>query len=246
MAIVFDAGSNSGVKASVSAPYTFTHTAGVLTNGLIGIVVLARGGAISNSDLNLSAVSYNSVAATKAVEVNTADSPSSNTLVVSIWYLVAPASGANTVSVTHTGSVTTSVAYAITLAGVDQANPLDATASNHALGVTTSVSNNITTVADNAWIIDGIYQKIGTALTRGANQTLIAAETFPNGGGDTADTSYKGPVTPAGSTAMAWSWSGTDDYAQALASFKPAAAAGGGQAMWPVMTGNKFRGPRFF
>jgi len=221
--IAFDAGSNSGVKATVST-YSFNHTTGSLTNGLIAVVVISRGAA-ANGDMNVSSVTYNGASLTKAVEVNSGDIPASATLAVSIWYRVAPTSGTNSVAVTYTGTVNHSVAYAVTLSGVDQTNPLDATNSSHALSESSPLSTPVTVVAANSWIIDGVYEKIGVTLSPGASQSLISTELFPNGGGDTADASYKGPVS-AGANDMSWSWSGAaDDYAHAVASFAPAAAA---------------------
>lgn len=224
MAIAFDVGSNSGVQASISS-YTFSHTAGSLINGLVGCIVLSRGGASVNTDPNVTACSYNSVALTQAVQKNNADL-TANVLVCSIWYGVAPASGAHNFSITFSGTTNTSVAYGFTLSGVDQISPLDNSTSNAVNAQASPVSNNITTIANNAWIVDGIYNKIGTALTRGAGQTLISTETFPSAGGDTADASYKGPITPAASTPMSWSYTGTDDYNQVIASFKPANPTG--------------------
>lgn len=223
--IAFDAGNNSGVKASVSS-YTFTHTTGAsLSNSLLVILVSSRGGAASNADLAITGITYNSVALTKAIARNSADAPSSNTLSTEIWFLKNPSAGANTVSITFSGTVNNSVAYSLTLSGVDQTSPLDATNGSNQNASASPNTTSVTTIADNAWVTDVVYNKIGTSLTKGTNQNLVSTETFPAGGGDTADASYKGPVTPAGSTSMSWTFTGSDDYCQVVASWKPAGTA---------------------
>lgn len=243
MAIALDAVSNSGVKATVSS-YTFTHTTGAgLSNGFIAILIASRG-ASANGDLIITGVTYNSVALSKAIQRDSADSPSSATLSTEIWYGVAPSSGANTVSITFTGTVNHSAAWGITLSGVAQSSTLDATNGSNANGSGSPNTTSVTTVADNAWVLDVVYNKIGTALTPAAGQTRISSELLPNGGGDTADSSYKGPVTPAGSTSMAWTFTGTDDYCQVVASFKPFVAATTGND-WPILTGRKLWGWRY-
>lgn len=219
--IAVDAGSNSGVKASVSS-YSWNHTVGSLTRGILIVGLAMRGGASANSDLNVSGVTYNGVSLTKAVTTNSGDSPSSNTLAADVWYLVNPSSGTNSIAVTFQGTVNHAAGYALSLSQVDQKNPLDQTNSNHALGQASPVSNNVTINNDNGWAFDVIYDKIGTAMTKGASQTLVAAELSPNGGGDRANASYRGPVSPAAATAMSWTYTGSDDYAQALSSFAPA------------------------
>lgn len=221
MAIAFDVGGKSSVQGS-GASLTFTGpTVGTLTNGLVVVGVPRRGGASANSNLNITGITYNGVAMTQGPNVNSADSPSSNTLAVDIWYLVNPPSGAKTIVVSYSGTVNTCVAYVASFSGVDQTNPLDASNTSKQNASSSPNTTSVTTVTNGAWLFDVIYNKIGTSLTRGASQTLVAAESLPNGGGDTADGSYKGPIATAGSTSMSWTFSGTDDYAHAVMAIRP-------------------------
>jgi hypothetical protein len=220
MAIAFDNGTNSGVQASVAA-VTYAHSTGAgLTNGAIVVFAISRGGAILNTDPQVTAVTYHASALTKGIEVNSLDT-AANTLVVSAWYGVAPFAGSNNVIVTFSGTVNSTVIYTATVSGVAQINSLDSSNKSNANGQASPDTTSITIVNANSWIFDGIYNKIGTALTKGTSQNLIAAETFPNGGGDTADASFKGPIS-AGSQSMSWTFSGSDDYAQAVIALKAA------------------------
>lgn len=224
MAIAFDVGANSGVKAAISS-YTFnTPNIAVLTNGLAVVTTQARG-ATADGDLAITGITLNSVAMTKAIARLETDTPATGSLRCEIWYLVAPTSGVTTVSVTFTGTVTTATAYCGSFSGVDQSSPLDTTAGASANAQASPDTVSITTGIDNALLVDSIYNKIGTALTKGANQNLIAAELLPNAGTDTSDSSYKILATAAGSNSMSWTFVGTDSFDQVVASFKPFVAA---------------------
>lgn len=224
MAIAFDVGGKSTVQASVSN-YSFSGpTLGSLTNGLVWVATISRGAA-SDANLVVTGVTYNSVAMSKAKAQLEPDSGgSSGSLSTEIWYLVNPPSGSKTVAITFTGTVNHSIAYVGSLSGVDQSNPVDATAGSgdaESGSPTSTITQNITTVANQAWIVDAIYHKIGTSLTKGSGQTLVATESFPNGGGDTADASYKGPVS-TGSNSTSWTLSGSDGWVICSTSWKPA------------------------
>lgn len=238
---VFDAGSNSGVKASVGS-YNWNHTVGAsLVNGILVVKIASRGASV-NSDLAITGITYNGVALTKAIDRNSADSPASNTLSTEIWYLVNPPSGTHSVAVTFTGTVTTSVGYASSAQNIDQTNPVDVTGGSNANGQASPDTTSVTTVNPNSLVFDVIYNKIGTALTRETHQTLVSTETLPSGGGDTADASYK--VAPlAGSNSMSWTFSGSDDYCQVIAAFKAASPyeIGASDTVNVVAVGGRFK-----
>jgi hypothetical protein len=216
-AIAFDASSTSGTDfASNATSLSWTHT----TIGNDRLLFVACGmNDSADADANVTNVTYGGVAGTEIRrDVATVGADGSE-----IWYKVNPALGANTVSVTFAGTVSRAGCAAVSLTGVDQTNPLDAhngiTFANNA-----APSVSVTTVADNAWILDVIYVNLSNTFgdaVPGAGQT----ERFEiNAFFDQLDGSSEGPVSPAGATSM--SWSGLDISAASsisAASFKPAA-----------------------
>ena len=213
MAIAFDAASNSGFQTTTT-PYSWSHTCTgsnrLLTVGIAGWV----------AGVTVTGITYNGVALTKI-----RSDLHSNTLFRSeMWALVNPASGSNTITVTWSGAPNDSLASAISLTGVDQTTPNDA--DNGATGgVTTDATATITTVADNAWLVNIVASNTASATwTVGAGQTQV----LNTGTTNWAGASYEGPVTPAGATVMNFTVSGGGkNWATSAASFKPAGAGGG-------------------
>jgi hypothetical protein len=106
--------------------------------------------------------------------------------------------------------------------GVDQTNPLDA--SNTNTGTSTSPSVSVTTVANNAWILDCFSGGSGTATSYTTSQTDRNAITL--GSGFFTEQSSLGPVTPAGATSMAGTLGGSSPiWSHVAASFKPSTTA---------------------
>ena len=117
MAIAFDASSNSGAQTGSS--YSFSHT----TTGTGRLLFV--GVAQTDANVNVDSVTYNGVAMTKittATQLLLTEA--------TIFYLVAPTSGTNTVAVTLSGAAD-SVAGAVSLTGVTQLNPLTDSSQNN-------------------------------------------------------------------------------------------------------------------
>lgn len=129
--MAFDAAANGGSGFSLT-------TAGV--NRIIVIAVYVRGAGGS-----CTGASYNTVAATNIKSVNDGSSD------VSLWYLLAPTTGAHTVTYTTSGSVFDNGA-AVSLQDMIQAAPEANNGSSSAS--TTTISDTITTVAGNANVVD--------------------------------------------------------------------------------------------
>lgn len=126
----------------------------------------------------------------------------------------------------------------LSLSGVDQTTPVDITAGASDVtssSPTTTITTNITTTAANSMLFDSIYHKVGTAMTLGASQTRIATESFPNGGGDTSNASYKA-AGAAGSKSMAWTVGAADGWVHCVVAYRAAVAAGGGSPATGFMT----------
>ncbi len=147
-----------------------------------------------------------------------------------IWYLLAPASGTDTVTITTTGVIDFLAGGVISLEGVAQQGP-EAVTSNGYQDPGTSglsvISTDITTITDGAWVIDvaGI-DRIGTWTTTAAGMTKVweqgASNKLDAAGGYT-------PVASAGSTTLSWehSFSSTNSrrLVHSLVAFAPVPAA---------------------
>ena len=224
MALAVDAISNSGAKSSAD-PWTWSHTC----SGSNRVLVVA----VSSDNDFPSSVTYNGVALTQVAGASIQHA-TNTAKKVSLWYLIAPATGSNTVSVDFPDG-NYGAAGAISFTGADQTTQPDIESEEQATA--TSNTLNISTVTDGAYIVDAIQKDAGTtALTMDAGQTEIYnfSPTFNRSGG-----SYKAAGTPGAKT-MTWTW-GTDnqEYAHAAIAIKPAAETGGSsQSATAYMTTN--------
>lgn len=214
--ISIDNHTNSGEKTSVSS-VTQSHTTGTLTNGAIFVRTMTRGG--STASLTISTVKYNGVdlSLIRSDQYSDADAGQLRT---EIWGIKAPSSGANNVVVTFGGTVSFTVVDIITLDGVNQTNITEAVGGGNSINQSSPISNSATTVSKNAWLLDALYTKTADTLTKGANQTQDS-QVSTNTAGDMTATSHQGPVASPGSTAMSWTYTNADDYAQSIVVVKP-------------------------
>ncbi len=134
MALAFDAIASGAI--SDPGPLTFTSGAtGSLTNG-VAFVVVYHGAQV------LTGVTWNSVAMTRITNGSEAD----------VWMLANPPSGAQSVSISYTGSGTV-IAYAMTYGGGSPNLVADnATETSSVAGVGT-VTQALTPVADGCWTV---------------------------------------------------------------------------------------------
>lgn len=215
--IAFDATANAQSAANASS-LTFSHTVSGANRLLHVGVSYARG---SGSGITVSGVTYAAVAMTSIrSDCNTGGATEPCT---AIFYLIAPATGANNVVITMSaavGSGRTIVGGAISLTGAHQTSPLDAHNGNNSFDVGISVS--VTTVADNCWVVDTVAGL--AAVTVGAGQTqrwnVTDATNQPAGSAG----STEGPKTPAGAVTMSWGGSDTR-HAISAASYQPSTGA---------------------
>jgi len=220
--IAFDAASNSGKQSNISS-YTWSHTC-TGANLLLAVGVGSRDPTFPYA--NLTGITYNAVA------MSLARSDGTNTVAISsIYYLVAPDTGANTVSVSFSTTCSDSAGGGLSYTGVKQTAQPDAVNGATGSGVVPQTPTvDLTTVADNSWVI--------SVVTTDANLTQYAMScnntqrwnigsgytAYQSGGSDT-----NGPKTPAGAQTMSWTISGTTYskvWAISAASFAPAAAGG--------------------
>lgn len=219
MAIAFNATNSKNDSTIAVLTQTWSHTC-TGSNRLLFVGV-----SFDSAGLSISSVTYAGTNLTLIrTDENTAISRSS-----SIWYLVAPATGANDIVVTYSND-TVCISGSISLTGVAQTGSLDA--NNGAIGVDITASVVVTTVADNAWVLDTMAANSSFGWTVGAGQTQrwnVIPSASVDGGGST-----EGPKTPAGAVTMSWSVGqpGGTDWAISAASFAPAVAGGATHPGW--------------
>jgi hypothetical protein len=199
MAIAFDVASFVG---NVASPTALSHTCAVGATLLVAHVRPGGGG-------TLTGVTYNGVAMTlinSGVAIDT----------YSLWYLFNPASGAHNIVATMTGGSVLFVEAAsytgTTVTGVD------------ASATSAAAATSVTTIADNCWCVYGSADRTGADPTAVSGCVRRAAA---GSGGSMGLFDSNGPKTPAGSTTLTTSASGS--IVGLLASFGPALATNTGQ-----------------
>lgn len=169
MAIAFDAASGSSVTGT---SLTYSHTCTGSDRALVVHYV---------SDGSGDAVTGITYAGAAMTFIGRVQSPSSRW--TGMYYLAAPATGANNIVVTNSVSVYTE-ANAASYTGVKQTGNPEVTATNTGSSVT-SLSGTLTTLTDNAWLVMGGHaaagsQAAGTGTTR-RNLVLVGAIFDSNG-----------------------------------------------------------------
>lgn len=155
----------------------------------------------------ISRLTYAGVDLTKAQGLTT------GSMRAEIWYLANPKVGSNLVNATVSGNTDDRKFRSSSYTG---AGALDA--SNTGTGSTGNPTVNITTVADNCWVIDAVA-KFGTgAATVGAGQTSVMNDVS---GSTLGAASYEGPKTPAGAVTMSWTEATANDWSAVAMSISP-------------------------
>ena len=163
-----------------------------------------------------SSVTYGAQSLTKIVQTVTSNSTYECS---SLWYLLAPTVGTNTITVTYQTAMATMSAGAVGLYNVKQAAP---DASNSSFSTSGATSTSVTTQSANSWVVDvfGSTQAVGN-LAPSAGQT--GAWTQDSSGAESSGMSTK-TVAAAGATTLGWTQSGITRSAQVVAAFAPAAS----------------------
>ncbi len=210
--IAFDSTANSGVQTAASYSFNITINAAGANR------LLVVGVSIGDSDTTVSSITAAGIALAFIRRDVRALSAATE-----LWRLVAPATGVVSIVVTlSVAPVRSTLAGAVSLTGVDQTTPVDA--SNGASGIAAAQpSVSLTTVAENAWVVDTVVDRTNEVLTATSPQVerwnVVDDNSVLTFGGST-----KGPVTPAGATTMSWSVANSD-WVISAASFKPAGGA---------------------
>lgn len=212
MAIAFD-NATSGTFGANVASKTLSHTVNSNSNGIL-FVGVAMSGAVT-TDI-VTGITYNGVSMTKVAD---GLGHTGNLGDVTVYYLLAPASGANNVIVSFSPNNGGAV-QVISYTGAKQSGQPDSSAvrSNGGAGSFTLAT---TTVADNSWaVLFGQFDG-GATPTAGTNTTLrgsIISSVFAMG-----DTN--GVVHPAGSITMGLNNTSGSNSNGVIVSIAPTATA---------------------
>lgn len=200
-----DAVSNSGAQTTATS-YNWNHTVAGDKTGLVVCVQIRPSGA------SVSSITYGSQNLTKI------RSDTNGNRISEIWALAGPLVGTAAITVNLTGSPTNSSAEALSFNGVDQITFNDANNGANS-AATTNATVSVTTVADDALIVDSVCagQDDGVA-TPAAGQTVIAKITAT--GAHTGAAGYRKYISPAGATTMNYTITSSNEAISA-ASFKP-------------------------
>ena len=215
MSIAFDASTRG---STTSGTLSFSHTC----TGSDRIIFFCI---FNQNNSGLTTIRYNGVDATL---VNTV-SQESGTRVLSIYRLLAPATGSNTVEIVRSSATGTLACRVLSYNTVSQTGFPDASRNDVTASGTPTVSGSLTTVADNAFVL--AFYRNGTA---GYSSTTISGGTDRGtvfeapGYTDSAPAVVEfGPRTPAGSTTITIATAGAVNatHIGLMVSFAPAAAA---------------------
>ncbi len=175
--------------------------------------ILWAGGFMGSAASPIVSITYNGVALTQVT-----GSPFSNGGQFSyLAYLIAPAAGTHDLVITFTASDNVTLHGAV-YSGARQSGVPDATNTSN-IGVTSTPSQAVTTVADNAWAVWILRGESGNAVTAGTNTRLVNEyapfdEHLLEGG----------PKTPAGSFTLNANATSSQHYG-IIASFAPSVSS---------------------
>lgn len=212
MAIAFDASStNDSVNWGSGTSVTWSHTC-TGSDRILFVAVFNLGSATLPSG-----ITYNGVAMTM---INSQDTDGGG-YTESLWYLVAPSTGANNIVTTWAVSNGLFNCIATSYTGASQTGQPDSSNTGLALGVT-SITTNLTTVANNCWLVGYARATGAFTFTNGTNG-FIRNTGMASGSVVMADSN--GVITPAGSTGMTLGRTSSSNIYHLVAAFKPVGSA---------------------
>ena len=162
-AVTYDAASSSATTAASS--HSYSHTTTSSANRLMLICV---GYEEESPGVTITAPTYNSVSSTLVASAEHDDATTINH--ISMYKLVAPATGSNAVAVSLSGAVNAVGIGTITFSDVDQTAPLGTADTNSGFTGVFQSDINVTGVA-NGLVADCLNQASVQAIGNGAGQT---------------------------------------------------------------------------
>ena len=211
------------VNSTGNSPYTgSSFTIGSAANRVLVAVVhgyrSTNGGPITVTDIN-----FGGVAMTAAVAPNAS---SGRRQYGAVYYLINPASGAGTFSMTITEAHRGMAVTLYELSGVDQSTPFVAATTELTVGLQTSKSLTQTVAQDGNILISGVQidaGALGAEITYSAN--ITAGTVGQTGTSGTSDVSYGDGyeiVSPVATSTHQWNWVTGDVASAQVAEFKKA------------------------
>jgi len=166
-----------------------------------------------------------------------ASSTNNNVTGMVIFSKTAPTTGTNN-TVISLNDYRINTVYQTCLSGTDQTDVVEAT-KNTAATYSTTITDSVTTVTNNAWVFSGVSLQDAYALTPSGSQIEVYDVDHSNSNMGQTGVSYIEKVT-AGSQIMASTWSTSGNSAQALVVVKPSASGGStctysGTGNWNVL-----------
>lgn len=213
MAIAFDAVS-TGMNATDPTSLTWSHTCSGSDRVLI-VGTSTESDSSGHTAQTVSGITYAGVALSHIRSDYITDNGTE------LWYLIAPATGANNIVVTMTAVVDGLFGAGLSFTGVDQTNPIDNNAGTTTTG--TSISQALTTNVANAMIVNIMQHYNSSAvLTPDADQTQ-RFNTPTTGDNDQAGGTRL--VTTATSYTTSWTTDINDGMTLSVVSLKPSGVA---------------------
>jgi hypothetical protein len=209
-AISFDSAATKVSTNAASA--SWSHTVGAGTDRIL-IVGLATEDT-SSAVLTVKAITCNGVAMTAASNAS-ATAGTSTLDKTQLFYLLNPASGANSIAVTFGGAVNGISAGSVSLSGVAQSGPA-ASGINTAASATT-ISANVAVATAGTWLVDVANSGASNAtLTPGASQIKRWSISQSNSGGAGST------AAPAvGTSTVSWTASSSSQLALSVVALAP-------------------------
>jgi hypothetical protein len=219
VAIAFDA-TSQGTLVNPGLTSTWSHTC-TGANRILWVGFFADSQSHDTLNNELTGVTYAAVAMTRA---GTTYCPGDRWTY--LYYLVNPATGANNIVITSTFSGALQ-GSAISYTGAKQTGLPDAaiTKQTSSLGANTNYTTTLTTIADQAWTILVAKSSAGTV-------SASTGSTVRQSGSGNILADSNGAITPAGSTGMSLQSTAISNWGSVMASFAPAATAGGTAAYY--------------
>lgn len=202
--IEFDSVTASGDQSTTAA--TWNHVCGAGANRRLYV------GVSGDTTDKITTATYGGVSMTQIAKL-----AASGNRYEYLYRLDNPATGSNAV-VVNASSTTLIRGVSVSYVGVKQSGTDDASTTNTATSAT-SLTTSLTTVADNCWTVLFGQNASSSTLTAGAGSTLR---------GPVTDWGYfdsNAPITPAGSTSMAFSYTTAQNVSSIMASFAPYVAS---------------------
>lgn len=204
------AGGNNGAVATVTCAFAANNAAG-------NLIVVGGGdaGATSGHTLSVSDSLGNTYTAAQS------NFTGANNDVLSLWYVASSLAGANTVTVTVSGTGADHYCWAAEYSGIATVTPLDQTTAAANAGVTAWTSGNVTTTQASELLIGWAMGGNGAATaTAGTGWTLQASTTA----GSQSPAWEDQIVSVTGTFAATFTYSAAVSGVDAIATFKAAGA----------------------